>query len=228
VIPNQYDIAADYNFANCIFVTVGSDGAGNGIMNLRWKTNDALADDQLFSASEPYVSFTNSPLLGTYSVNFTGGNVITFTAPNGNSTSYTMPVAAAAMFGEVNGPSTFLLGSQPNATTYAGGDVIYSSFSRTGNHAFTDNFATDSALNTTNWEYLSSAPGAVIVPPTQSVWLTATPPENFLLITSPTLGPTANWTVVNPIAQFADNGGELTLVPAVGQTGYYAPVILCP
>lgn len=228
VVASQYDIAADYIFANCIFVTVGSDGAGNGVMNLRWKTNDANGNLPLFSTNEPYVSFTNAPLLGTYSVTFTGGNVITLTAPNGNTTNYTMPSAAAAMFSESNGPSTFLLGSQPNATTYGGGDVIYSSFSRTGNHAFTDNFATDNSLNTSHWEYLSTAPGAVIVPPTESIWLTATPPDSFILITSPALGPTANWTVVDPIAQFPDNGGVLTLLPAVGQTGYLAPIGLCP
>jgi hypothetical protein len=227
VIPNQYDTAADYNFANCIFITVGSDGAGNGIMNLRYKYNDAAANDQIFGTGEPYASITNGPLLGTWSVNFNGG-VVTLHGPSGATASYTLPGAALTAFSEASGPSTFLLGSQPNATTYGGSEVVYSSFSRTGNHAFTDNFATDSTLNTNIWENLSSAPGALIVPTNAAYWIDWTLPAlNYAPVVTASLSP-KSFSPITPIAQFPNNSEEWALLPAsglpAGKTAYFQVV----
>jgi hypothetical protein len=218
-IPGPFDQAADWNMQNCIFVSVQSLGAGNGgIMNFRHKINESGGNSQIFAGTDASLVDTNTATLdctGTWQVTFSGsGTAITLTGPSGATATGTLSNEVAAAFAESNGPSAFLLGGQPNTTTDGGSSVVYSQFSRTGNHAFTDNFSTDPALNTNLWMNFSmDVNGLVLVPPSAAWWIDWTlPAAGYVPIVAP-IG-AANWSVVTPIAQITNNGEEWALIPA--------------
>ena len=212
IVPGQYDTAADYNMQNCIFITVQSDGATNGTMNFRYKTNQIGGNGMIWNTLtngdpgntnnwpvEPVASLTdsnptNNSLLGTWSVTFSGNTSVTLTGPGGHSTNFTFDAASAAMFDGGLGPVSLLLGTQANTAGYNGQEVVYSSFSETGNCAFSDNFLTNTSLNTNEWLDFGSDPAAVVLVPTGSAyWVPWTLPANsFSLYVASSL-PATHW-----------------------------------
>jgi hypothetical protein len=247
--PGPYDQAADYNLANCIFVTIQSDGNGGGVCNFRYKTNEPGnssigGNAMIFNTVSPTNTAVNSngwpimpvaaldsaPILGTWSLNFANTTNVTITSPSGATTNFSIDPASAALFAD---PATLILGAQPNNAGYTGlqQEVVYSSFSLTGTPAaFTDNFLTDASLNTTNWENLANDPnGVVLVPASAAFWVGWTlPAPNYALVGESNLAGGSGWANVTPITTIKDGAQEESLVGTNalpgGSAGYFAVV----
>lgn len=242
--PGPYDQAADYNLANCIFLTIQSDGNGGGIANFRYKTNEIAGNGMLFNTTSPtnaagdpngwpvmpIVGFDSAPLLGTWSLTFSDTTNITLTAPGGASTNFTMDAASAALFAD---PVTLILGAQPNTAGYTGlpetQAVIYSSFSLTGTSAaFTDNFTTDSSLNTNYWEDLSNdTNGCLLIPSSAAYWVGwSLPAPNYALAAATNL--TEGWGNITPTLTIKDGATYQALLSTnslpAGQDAFFAVV----
>ena len=245
VYPDQYDQAADYNLANCIFLTIQSDGNGGGSCNFRYKTNEPAGNAMLYNTTSPtnvasnsngwpimpIASLDSAPLLGQWSLTFQGTTNVTITAPSGVTTNFSIDPASAALFAD---PASFLLGAQPNNAGYTGlpdtQDVVYSSFSLTGTPAaYTDNFLTDSSLNTNFWGNFANDPnGVVLVPSSAAYWVGWTlPAPNYSLVGATNLAGGA-WTSVTPITTIKDGAQEQALVATNAlpgaKYGYFAIV----
>ncbi len=247
VYPDQYDQAADYNLANCIFVTVQNvDTNGNGIMSFRYKTNEIAGNLMLFNTVSPTNTAVNSngwpvqpvctvigsPLVGTWSLTFNGTTNVTMTSPSGN-TNFVFDPASAALFAD---PVALLLGAQPNSV-FSNQAVVYSSFSLTGTPAaYTDNFLTDTSLNTNFWVSFANDPnGVVLVPPGSAYWVPWTLPANSfgLFVTSNLMKSNfaaSNWKSLASSVVIKNGPNDQALVasnslPANGATTGYFTVI---
>jgi hypothetical protein len=127
--PGTYDQAADWNLANCIFITVQADTNGFAFMNFRYKTNEPSGNGMLYNTAtnnwpiEPvgYLPTTNSPL-GTWSVTFNNQTNVLLTSPHGQTTNFVFDAGSAALFAD---PATPILGAQPNDTFVIGESVVY-------------------------------------------------------------------------------------------------------
>ena len=252
-IPS-YETAPDYNETNVVFLDVenGSYNVTNsGVVTsvqgatafFRYKVNEPNGNAMIYG----YGLYTNAPgtgstnfgsgtlggvnsptALGTWSITFNNNTSITLTAPNGNSSSFTMPAFDAAMFSDASG-FTFLLGSQPNSTAAIGQKVVYSSVQIHGSTVpVLDNFLADPVLNTNQWTLLASAPvGVLVVPSSTAFWVDWTLPDiGFSLQSAKALGGgAASWTgsSIAPVGQI----GSLrkTLIPTNalpgGSTGFF-------
>lgn len=87
--PGQYDQAADYNLANCIFLTVQQNNNGTAIFNFRYKTNEPGGNGMLFNTNAP--TFANSQ--PTYTTN-SQGDIIGTNAPVNSNFWPVMPACA--------------------------------------------------------------------------------------------------------------------------------------
>jgi hypothetical protein len=225
--PGQYDQAADYNLADCIFVTVQQDTNGQGIFNFRYKTNEPGGNSMLFNKVSPtntavnsnlwpimpIVNFTNSTLLGNWSLTFKNTTNVTVTAPGGATTNFVFDPASAALFAD---PVSLLLGAQPNSGNFSGAAVVYSNFSVTGNASpFTDNFLTDTGIETNIWKNLSNdTNGLVLVPAGLNYWVGwSSPATGYALQASPSLPIGAGTVPLGSVLKIMDNGSYLALVP---------------
>lgn len=226
--PGQYDQAADYNLADCIFITVQQSDAGVATMNFRYKTNLPAGNGMIFNTTSPTNILVNSngwpvePVcslsdasgaLGEWSVTFADTTNVTLTAPDGTSTNFVFDAASAALFAD---PVTLLLGGQPNNANGAGKAVVYGSFSATGCATpYSEAFSNEPALNTNFWADLSSDPnGDVFVPPGSAYWLDwLLPDAGFSLqVASPLNGGPTNWVDLSPLT-IEDNGNRQALIP---------------
>jgi hypothetical protein len=232
--PGLYDQAADWNLANCIFITVQLDSNGFAFMQFRYKTNEPTGNGMIYNTSsntaqgwpvEPIcqLSTSNSPL-GSWSVTFNNHTNVTFTAPHGETTNFVFDPASAALFAD---PATVILGAQPSSPNVIGKTVIYNSFSVTGNDSpFTDIFTNDLQLNT-NWTVLANDPNGVVLVPRNAVyWLPWTLPDTgFGLQTNAILG-NSNWletAVLNQVQPNPTNRAALLGVDALpgANQGFY-------
>lgn len=246
VYPDQYDQAADYNLANCIFLTVQSDGNGGGVCNFRYKTNEVAGNGMLFNTTSPTNTASNpngwpimpiasfddtKGILGTWSLTFNGTTNVTITGPGDVSTNFTIDPASAALFAD---PVSLLLGAQPNTAGYVGPpntqDVVYSSFSLTGTPAaYSDDFLTDSSLNTNYWGSFANDPNGVVLVPSNAVfWVGWTlPAPNYAIVGTTNLA-TGGWTSVAPLTTIKDGALEESLVTTnallAAKYGYFAVV----
>jgi hypothetical protein len=224
--PGQYDQAADYNLPDVFWITVQQSDAGAATINFRLKTNEPGGNGMLFNTVdyttnlalntnmwpvEPIASATNvTGAIGTWSVTIANSTNITLSGP-GVSTNFNITAAQAALFAD---PVSLVLGGQPNNPNGAGKAVVYSSFSATGVPSpFSDNFTTDSTLNTSIWKNLSSdTNGLYLVPTTAAYWLPWTIPDaGFSLQQKASLNSPGGWTLPNvPIIRV--NGADQALL----------------
>jgi hypothetical protein len=225
--PGQYDQAADWNLTNCIFITVQEQDDGVATMSFRYKTNEPAGNGMFFNTTSPTNTtnnvhgwpiqpvcslITSNGAVGTWSVTFAATTGVTLTAPDGTQTNFVLDAASAALFAD---PASLILGGQPNNVNGDGLSVVYGSFSATGcSSAFTDDFSTDTELNTNYWKNLSSdTNGAVLVPPGSAYWLSwSIPDSGFSLQDAPSLtGGATYWTDLVPLT-IQDNGHRVALL----------------
>jgi hypothetical protein len=167
--PVAYDNAIDWNETNCIIIWL-QQGAGSTLLSFTSKVNDPGGN----SADQLVGTVTNNgSALGTWNVTFTSDTNVTMTAPNGNTSSFVF--TNAPYFAETTNPGCYLyLGMQANNAASLNQAVCYSQFSLTGvPAAVTDNFLTDTTLNTNIWyNFMASGPLGVFVMPTNAAyWL---------------------------------------------------------
>ncbi len=180
--PGQYDQAVDWNMANVLWFTIQQASDGTAYLNFRCKTNlpngNAMFNNTntpTFTGGtndwpvEPLAFFTASSPLGAWSVTI-AGTTVTITTPDNTTTNFTMDATTAALFAD---PMTVCLGSQPNNANGYGQTAVISGFGVTGNSTpFSDNFETDTELNTNYWKSPRHDPNGVnLVPPGSAFWM---------------------------------------------------------
>ena len=250
--PGAYDQSADYNLPDVFWVTVqqndvlttngdGSvtDTAGTATMNFRLKTNEASGNSMLFNTTSPTDTVNNpngwpiEPIAtlsvpagaqGNWTVNVQNSTNITITGPGGSHTNFNITAAQAAIFAD---PVSICLGGQPNVTTAGGKASVYNSFSLAGAPgAFSDNFLTDTTLNTTIWKNLANdTNGLYLVPATSKYWVAWTLPDSgYSLQSKADLHTIGNWTASSsPIIRVNAHDQALidrTALPSASQ-GYF-------
>jgi hypothetical protein len=207
--PGPYDIAVDWNWGTVIRATIQAN-AGSAYMNFTYKTNQPGNMDQIWASN--YCTVSASSPIGTWSVSFEKSTgKVTLTSPQ-NTTNFIMDAASLALFTD---PLALTLGAQPNHLTGQGQSVVYSSFSATGCATpISDNFATDTTLNTNIWFVLASdANGVQFVPPTGALWLTWTRPDTGF---SPqgAANLSSAFTDITPITTLLNMGNRMILIPS--------------
>ncbi|HZV34067.1 MAG TPA: hypothetical protein VFB72_05775 [Verrucomicrobiae bacterium] len=231
--PGQYDQAADYNLANCIFLTIQEDNSGNAFFNFRYKTNEPGGNGMLFNTAlpgatnnpnnwpvQPVCSLTDSNgAAGTWSITFASSTNVTMTGPGGISTNFVFDPASAALFAD---PVSICVGAQPNNPNNGGQEVVLGSFAATGTATpLNDNFNADTALDTNTWKNLSNdTNGCVLVPPGAAYQLSWTLPDfGFSLLSAPTLSATNTlWTPVTT-GTISDSGKRSTFLNVTNLPG---------
>lgn len=229
--PGPYDQAADWNFANVIFITVQqADNNGAATMNFRYKTNEPAGNGMIFNTTnptntasnpdgwpvEPVCSLNATSAVGNWSVNFANNNgvfTVTLNGPGGATTNFVFDAPSAALFAD---PISLCLGGQPNNPNGVGKAVVYGSFSVAGNDTpYSETFTNESNLNTNFWRDLSSDPnGDVFVPLGSAYWLFwSVPDAGFSLQAAPGLQTgAAGWADLSPLT-ILDNGQRAALLP---------------
>jgi hypothetical protein len=167
--PAAYDKAIDYNEANCVVIEL-EQGNGSTVMNFQYKINSPNSEPDTTIGNVT----NNGTALGNWSVAFTSDTNVTMTAPNGSTSSFIFTNGAS--FAETQSPGCYLyLGMQANNQASLNQAVSYSNFSLTGvPAALSDNFLTDTTLNTNLWyNFVATAPaGAFVMPTNAEYWLT--------------------------------------------------------
>jgi hypothetical protein len=218
--PVAMDNALDWNETNVVYLKMQG-GVTNATLSFQYKINEVSGQDMYGGggiytnapgSGNPESGFlaTVSPatggVLGTWKVKFTSNTAVQLIAPDNTTTNFTMPAYNAALFAEspaAGRPGVYVyLGGQMNTPEDAANQAfVFSNFSITGTPgAFSENFLTDTVLDTTNkWATPGSAPfGTFIIPATDvgGLWLQWTLPDSgFSLQSSATLlGSSLAWT----------------------------------
>jgi hypothetical protein len=227
--PGPYDQAADYNLAQCLFITVQQADNGTATMSFRYKTNEPSGNGMLFNGTDPTNTVSNPngwPIMpfitlanpggavGTWSVTFANTTNVTLTAPGGASTNFVLDAASAALFAD---PVTLILGGQANNVNGAGKAVVYNSFSATGCATpISENFSIESYYDTNTWKNLSNDPnGIAFVPPGSAYWLTWSLPDSGFSLQDAGLvnAAAASWVDLSPVT-LLNAGKRQALIPA--------------
>ena len=139
-------------------------------------------------------------ILGTWTVKFTSDTNVSVIAPGDSTTNFVIPPYNVGYFSEQGSPGfRIYLGMQANNTDAANQAVVYSNFAVTGTpQPFSENFLTDTVLDTTNvWDTSAATgpKGVVLVPTGSEFWLSWTLPDNgFGLEVSSNLDNPLSWT----------------------------------
>ena len=147
-------------------------------------------------------SVTNGTVLGTWTVRFTSDTAIALIAPDGTTTTCSMPAYNTTYFAESTGFNLFL-GMQANQANAINQAVVYSRFSVTGvPAAYTENFITDTVLDPNVWQTsMSGGPAGVLIVPTPvgtSYWMDWNLPDSlFVPETSVNFADPLTWNVAD-------------------------------
>jgi hypothetical protein len=238
-IPS-YETAPDYNETNVVIFAVqgnatNADGAveykvgepnGNAMIYGNAPYTNAPGSGSANFGSGNLGGITNVGVLGTWSLTFNQDTNLTITDPSGGTITYTMTEADAQAFADANS-FVVMLGSQPNALTAIGDEVVYSKVSVSGaTLSLNDNFLADSTLNTNIWSVLASAPTGVLVVPTTTAYLLdwTVPDAGFSAQVGTNLSNPASYSALpfSPVGQIGSV--KTTLIPQSSLTssqGYY-------
>ena len=176
-LPN-YETSPDYNEPNLIFLDIQNNADGSATASFRYKTNEPAGNAMVYGAGT-LASISNPSPLGQWNLTFTGNTGVTVTTPNGSSTNFAMPADAVALFAD---PLYVHVGAQPNNLSSIGQSVVLTDFHiNAGTNVWLgDNFATDTALDTTNtWTVVAANPSGVVeVPVGSAYWVNWTAPAD--------------------------------------------------
>ncbi|HWN97563.1 MAG TPA: hypothetical protein VNT99_21220, partial [Methylomirabilota bacterium] len=158
------DSAPDYSQPHVVFLDIQSRADGTAAAAFRYKINEPSGNSFLYGAGT-LGQVTNATPAGTWTVTFNQDTNATVTAPGGNTGTFTLPSAAAALFAD---PLTVYVGAQPNTAANIGQTVVLSRFrlSRGATTIIDDNFLTDLNLDTALWQVAAgNAAGVQLVGP---------------------------------------------------------------
>ena len=181
--------APDWNQPNLVFLQIQQATNGIASATFRYKTNLPNGNNMLFNAQATngpvgalaVLDCTNGPL-GTWSMTFVNDTNITLRGPDGSSTNFSLPAAAAALFGTA--PVRAYFGNQPNSSAARGQFTTFSRVQISGVAAPIDDTFPGPSLNqdpaTVSWQWQTPAadPSGIFVASGQDVyWLNWTLPD---------------------------------------------------
>lgn len=236
--PGSIPSAPDWNNPNCAiaFMQVGTNGA---IMHFQYKV-DEPNNNMMYSTNNnpdnnPYTnapgtwdgvtadyletgdlgSVTNPSPLGTWSVKFTSDTDVTLTAPDGSTSSFSIPSYNASKLAATASGFDVFLGFQANNEASLNRAAVYSSFSVSGSLLpLSDDFMADTMLDTNVWDNsISGGPrGVLVVPDNTSYWLPWTLPDaGFNPQVAPDLSDPNAWTSpsIGPVVPMVSQKAQL-------------------
>ena len=236
--PAYMDNAPDWNETNCAIVYLqGSATSATG--HFQYKVGEPSGQDMysgggIYTAA-PGTGGGSTPesgnlatvtagapgVFGTWTLTFTSDTTGTLTAPDNTSTSFTFPSYNTSKFAESATPAFYLyLGGQANNPDAFNQPVVYSQITVAGTGTpFSENFLTDTVLDTTNvWNKgAASGPAGVFIIPASAIggrWMQWSLPANgFGLQASDTLtGGSTVWTSPNAHQPLSMYGAVLQLL----------------
>lgn len=227
--PPSYETAPDFNETNLIVLEIHENTDGvTAYASFRYKINEPNSNGNEFgtdNGTAGTLATLGAPtVIGTWSITFNNNTSVTVSGPGGVSTNFSISAAAAAQFVD---PLNVYLGAQPNSTVGYGQAVVYSSFSITGNTTpLSDNFLTDTSLNTNLWTTIAGDTTTVqLVPAGSAYWLAWNLPDGgFSLQAAASLAPGHSWNSPTGLS-FTTAGQRRTLLastslPSANQ-GYF-------
>ncbi len=249
--PNYLDNAPDWNESNSVVVYVQGDPS-HATMHFQYKVGDP-GDNAMLGGGGAYTnapgswdhvtpgykesgnlgSVTNNSIFGTWTVKFTSDSAVTLIAPDGNSTNLTIPSYNTALLAENDAsaiPFSVYLGMQANNADAQNQAVVYSNFAINGNaQPFSEDFLTDSVLDTTNvWNTgpTTSPQGVFVATASAASWVSWTLPDTgFSLQVAPMLNNPLGWSspTTGPIIPMVGMRSQLLAsneIPA-GNTAFF-------
>jgi hypothetical protein len=161
--------APDYNQPNVLIFQVSPLNAGTvsnninmAVASLTWKTNSPSS-----GTTGTAITVSNTPLVGSWALQFTSATGGTIFAPGGNSYPFTIDPSLAV---NIANPITVNFGINPavNTNSILGEEVLVSQIGIQGvdplsvDYSTNDNFLTDSVLDTNTWTVNALTPASVL------------------------------------------------------------------
>ena len=168
--PSSVNANAPDWFATSMVETFLTGNSTNAVLQFAYKVNEAAGNAMLLGnapytnapgswngVTSPYYesgalgSVTNPSILGTWTVTFTSNTNVTLIAPNGTNTALIIPAYNAPQLAESSSFNIYL-SMQAEEQAAMNQSFNYGNFAVTGVlHPFSDNFLTDTTLNTSIW-----------------------------------------------------------------------------
>ena len=188
------DTAPDYSQPNVVFLDIQNRADGTAAAAFRYKVNETNGNSFLYGAGT-LGAVTNPTPAGTWTLTFTQNANATVTAPGGNTATFVLPSAAAALFAD---PLTVYVGAQANAAANVGQTAVLSRFrlARGAAAIIDDNFLADQDLDPAVWRVVAGTPAGVqLVGPDAAFWLSWTTPDSgFTMQNASSVGDPNLWT----------------------------------
>ncbi len=217
LVPNGgNDASVDWSAATVLALDIRNVPGGLATATFRYKTNLPSANADQY---QPAVLVCSNGVLGTWSMTFLNDTNVTVTAPNGASTNFALPEAAAMEF---YNPLSVYFGNQQNGAANAGQASTYSRVKVSGvaiSPEIDETFAGPD-LNpdpaNAKWKVVGEMPSCVfIVRSDHKWWVNWTLPDTgFSLQGSPTLA-AASWVTDPQWTNLVNTAlGNRMLIPA--------------
>jgi hypothetical protein len=162
--------SVDWDSANVAYFTISANANGTAKGNFRYKVNSAAAET--FQSWTDHTCATGP--LGTWALSFNNNTNVTIKAPDGTSTSITIPDTDAANF---QGDLMTYFGVRPTDVSRIGLSATFSRIKITGAAAAIDD--TFVILDPATWVKKASSPqGVFITAPDAKYWLNWPQPDN--------------------------------------------------
>lgn len=174
-MSNPDDPSVDWDSANVTYFTITANADGTGKGNFRYKVNSANAE--IFQSWTDF-NCASGPL-GTWALTFNNNINVTMTAPDGTSTTLTIPESDAADF---QGELIAYFGVRPTDATRIGQSATFSRVKITGAAAEIDDTFVSSGppydLDAATWARKASNPqGIFVTAPDAKYWVTWPQPD---------------------------------------------------
>jgi hypothetical protein len=221
--PPAWETSPDWNEANCVFFQIVNNADGTASGSFHYKTNQPNGNSMLWNTDPAQggvgslASINASTPLGTWSLGFSNNTSITVTTPDGTSTNFTMPSAAAALFAD---PLYAYFGIQPNNAVGIGQSATFSRVQISGVSTPVDDHFNAGALNSTVWQVVAQDPAGVqVVPANSAYWLSWTLPANGYNVLSASAIGAGGWTDAGLTNILSFGGHNMTLITSTNLPG---------
>jgi hypothetical protein len=201
-------------------ISVYLDGSGKANATIGCKDSEGgNGNGDLYDSTNPVFTTTNSPIVGTWSFKFSHNTNILVTAPDGESTNWTLPLlSSSALESDFGTVMEVYLGGYNNGTANIGQRVVFSYVHiYGGSDELYDNFLADETINyyeTGGPWYIDasdgSVPAAYIIPAnTTTKWYLdwSLPANGFSVQTNSNLSTPGAWAAIPALtaAQYGDH-----------------------
>jgi hypothetical protein len=215
----------DWNENSCAVIAVYLNGTGQAVATIGCRNNGGNVNNgNLYDSTNPIFTTTNSPVVGNWSFQFTNNTGIVVTAPDGETTNWTLPLLSSSdLVADFGTTMEVYFGGYNNGTGNNGQRMVLASVGITkgGVPLLYDNFLADTQIDYVNlggntWLQASggSTPESEYLIPANTTtkyyvdW--TVPAVGFSLLTNSVLSNTAGWaTNTVPDAAAAQYGDHM-------------------